>query len=54
MKQNPTSKVAQWFIAMQELDFTAHSVKGSDNELADALSRLCPTLTEIALPLTIR
>ena len=35
---------------MQELDFT---VKGSDNELADALSRLCPNLTEIALPLTI-
>ena len=53
MKQNPTSMVARWFIAMQELDFTVHFVKGSDNELADALSRLCPNLTEIALPLTI-
>ena len=49
MKQNPTSMVAQWFIAMQELDFTVHFVKGTDNELADALSRLCPNLTEIAL-----
>ena len=38
---------------MQELDFTVHFVKGSDNELADSISRLCPNLTEIALPLTI-
>ena len=52
-KQIPTSMVARWSIAMQELDFTVHFVKGSDNELADALSRLCPNLTEIALPLTI-
>ena len=54
MKQNPTSMVTRWFIAMQELDFTVHFVKGTDNELADALSRLCPNLTEIALPKTIR
>ena len=53
MKQNPTSMVTRWFIAMQELDFTIHFVKGSDNELADALSQLCPNLTEIALPMTI-
>ena len=39
---------------MQELDFTVHFVKGSDNELADALSRLCPNLTEITLPQTRR
>ena len=45
MKQNPTSMVARWFIAMQQLDPTVHFVKGSDNELADALSRLCPNLT---------
>ena len=38
---------------MQELDFTFHFVKGSDNELDDALSRLYPNLTEIALPMTI-
>ena len=46
--------VARWFIAMQEFDFTVHFVKGMDNELADALSRLYPNLTEIALPLIIR
>ena len=38
---------------MQELDFTVHFIKGSDNELADVLSRLCSNLTQIALPLTI-
>ena len=38
---------------MQELDSTVHFVKGSDNESADALSRLCPNLTEIALPMAI-
>ena len=54
MKQNPTSMVARWFIAMQEPNCTVHFVKRIDNELADALSRLCPNLTEIALPQTIR
>ena len=42
MKQNPTSMVARWFIAMQELDFSVVFVKGTANVLADALSRLCP------------
>ena len=51
MKQNPTSMAARWFIAMQELQFTVVSVPGTSNALADALSRLCPNLTEIALPL---
>ena len=46
--------VARWFITIQELDFTVHFVKGSNNELADALSQLCPNLTEFALPQTIR
>ena len=52
MMQNPNSMVARWFIAMQELDFTVHFVKGSENVLADAMSRLCPNLTHIALPIT--
>ena len=51
MKQNPTSIVARWFIAMQELHFTVVFEPGTLNALADALSRLCPNLTEIALPL---
>ena len=50
MKQNPTSMVARWFIAMQELHFTVVFVPGSSNALADALSRLRPNLTEVALP----
>ena len=53
MTQNPTSMVARWFIAMQELHFTVVFVPGTSNTLADALSRLCPNLTEIALPLRI-
>ena len=36
---------------MQELYFTVVFVPGTSNALADALSRLCPNLTEIALPL---
>ena len=36
---------------MQELHFTVVFVPGTSNALADALSRLCPNLTEIALPL---
>ena len=51
MKQNITSMVARWFIAMQELHFTVVFVPGTSNVLADALSRPCPNLTEIALPL---
>ena len=51
MKQNPTSMVARWFIAMQKLHCTVVFVPCASNALADALSRLCPNLTEIALPL---
>ena len=51
MKQNPTSMVARWFIAMQELHFTVVFVPGTSNAFADALSQLCPNLTETALPL---
>ena len=40
MKHNPTSMVARWFIAMQELHFTVVFVPGTSNALADALSRL--------------
>ena len=51
MKQNPTSMVARWFIAMQELHFTVEFLPGTSNALADALSHLRPNLTEIVLPL---
>ena len=51
MKQNPTSMVARWFVALQELHFTVVFVPGTSNALVDALSRICPNLIEIALPL---
>ena len=53
MKQTPTSMVSRWFIAMQELDFTVNFVKGSQNVLADGLSRLCPNNAKLALPLLL-
>ena len=34
---------------MQELDFKIHFVPGSQNKWADALSRLCPNLMELAM-----
>ena len=42
MKQTPTSMVSRWFIALQELNFKVIFVKGTQNQLADGLSRLCP------------
>jgi hypothetical protein len=42
--------VARWYIALQEFDYTLHFVKGSQNTIADAMSRLCPNLTELAIP----
>ena len=51
MKQTPTSMVSRWFIAMQELDFTVRFVKGTENTLADGLSRLCPNIARLAIAL---
>ena len=39
--------VARWFVAMQDLHFTVVFVPGTSNVLADALSRLCPNLTQM-------
>ena len=49
MKQSQSSMVGRWFMALQELDFTIQYVKGKDNIVADALSRLCPNLLDIAI-----
>ena len=38
MKQNPTSMVARWFIAIQELHFTVVFVPGTSNALADGVA----------------
>jgi len=34
-------KVLRWKLFIQEYSFTIEHIKGSDNEVADALSRLC-------------
>jgi hypothetical protein len=39
---------------MQELCFKVVFLSGQANQLADALSRLCPNLEEVALPLRIK
>ena len=41
MQKNTNSMVIRWSIALQELDYEVHFIKGTENELADAMSRLC-------------
>ena len=33
--------IVRWYMALQELDFTIEFVAGVDNDIADAMSRLC-------------
>jgi RNase H-like domain found in reverse transcriptase/Integrase core domain/Chromo (CHRromatin Organisation MOdifier) domain/Integrase zinc binding domain len=49
MRSAPTSMVGRWFMALQELDFSIEYVKGKDNIVADAMSRLCPNLTDLVI-----
>ena len=50
--------VGRWRCALQELDFTVEYVKGKDNEIADAMSRLCinqtPTTGIVSAIITIK
>jgi RNase H-like domain found in reverse transcriptase/Integrase zinc binding domain len=41
IKQGSTAIVVRWHLALQELDFTLEYVKGVENTIADAMSRLC-------------
>ena len=52
MKQNPSSMVARWSIAMQELDYLIHFVSGFQNEWADTQSRICPNILELSMDYT--
>ena len=40
MKSSPSSVVGRWSMAPQELDYTIAYVRGSENTVADAISRL--------------
>ena len=42
LKQSSTPKVVRWMLAIQAFDFEISHIKGTDNHIADALSRLCP------------
>ena len=51
IKQASNPMIVRWHLALQELDFTIHYVPGVDNQIADAMSRLClnnkpPKITE--------
>jgi RNase H-like domain found in reverse transcriptase len=41
IKQGSNPMVVRWHLALQELDFTLEYVKGVENTIADAMSRLC-------------
>jgi transposase InsO family protein len=53
IKQGSNPMVVRWHLALQELDFTLEYVKGVENTIADAMSRLCinntPPKPEIAI-----
>ena len=46
MKSSPNSMVGRWSMALQELDYTIAYVRGSENIVADAMSRLCVNLSD--------
>ena len=47
LSQDPSTMVNRWSIALQELDYSIEYIAGSNNHLADAMSRLCPNLTPV-------
>ena len=49
MKSSPNSMVGRWSIALQELDYTIAYVRGSENTVADAMSRLCANLSDLVI-----
>jgi hypothetical protein len=49
MKSSPNSMVGRWSMALQELDYTIAYVRGSENTVADAMSRLCANLYDLVI-----
>ena len=41
MKLSGSDKVIRWKLLIQQYNFTIEYIKGPDNEVADAFSRLC-------------
>ena len=49
MKSSPNSMVGRWSMALQELDYTIAYVRGSENTVVDAMSRLCANLSDLVI-----
>ena len=49
MKSSPSSVVGRWSMAPQELDYTIAYVRGSENTVADAISRVCANLSDLVI-----
>ena len=49
MKSSPNSMVGRWSMALQELDYTIAYVRGSENTVAHAMSRLCANLSDLVI-----
>ena len=49
MKSSPNSMVRRWSMALQELDYTIAYVRGSEDTVADAMSRLCLNLSDLVI-----
>ena len=49
MKSSPNSMVGRWSVALQELDYTIAHVRGSENTVVDAMSRLCANLSDLVI-----
>ena len=41
LKDSSDPKVLRWMVSIQEYDFDVQHIKGVDNKVADAFSRLC-------------
>ena len=49
MKSFTNSMVGRWSLALQELNYTITYVRGSENTVADAMSRLCANLSDLVI-----
>lgn len=45
--------VGRWPMALQELDYTVGYIPGKQNDIADAMSRLCKNYTPLTLHGTV-
>ena len=48
LKGSSDPKVLRWMVSIQEMDFDVMHIKGTDNKIADAFSRLCGLRHEVS------